>query len=164
MNTTAEAIRKPKPWEYSAAQTARPKAKVAKPPTPPQILELLLRHHLGFMDNRVHERLSMLFKNPPADIDERLARACEHLSVSGANAEVYALAAGYQEAITRLTVRLEADAWVIGNIATLEDYLARANKGDPQALLAVVAYIELPEVSHALGYDPIAIYLKKGEA
>lgn len=164
MNTAAETARKPKPWEYGAVQTARSKANTAEPLPSPCVLELLLRHHLGFMDERAHERLSSLFKDPPADISERLIRACDHLKITGENAKVYSLTADYQEMITRLSIRVGADKWAIEQIATLRDYLARANKGDPQALLAVAAYVELPEVSHTLGYDLIATYSKTGEA
>lgn len=147
MSVTAEAPRKPKPWEYKAA---KPKAEATSSLTAAQEAELLLRHHLGYMDAKAHQRLTELFMEEPADIRQRLERACEHLKVTGANAETYALAVDHQKMIERIKTRVGAGTWLIANLDVLKEYLRRASSGEVEALLAVVNYVMLSEVTDAL--------------
>ena len=105
------------------------------------VAELLYRHHLGFIDERAHVRLNALFIDPPADMTERLKRACDHLGVTGDHAELYGLAADHADMIEQLTVRVNSQAWPIGNLETLKTYLERAQQGDAEALPPVLAYV-----------------------
>ncbi len=142
MNQATVARPKPKPWEYRTAKVTRQVNTVEAVPAA-QEAELLLRHHLGLMDIKVHRRLSALFENPLADITERFLRACTYLNITGADVEVYASAAYYRQALARLKARIEADTWAIDNLVVLQAYLVRANAGDSQALLAVLGYVAL---------------------
>lgn len=147
MNATSEAPRKLKPWEYRAA---KPKTEVSGSLTGVQVAELLMRHHLGYMDAKAHQRLSELFMEEPADIRQRLERACEHLKVTGANAETYALAVNHQKMMERLEARVGTGTWLIPSADVLKEYLVRASLGEVKALLAVVEYVMLSEVTDAL--------------
>ena len=149
MNQATVASPKPKPWEYRAVKAAE-QASTVEALSAAQEAELLLRHQLGFMDPKVHQRLSELFESVPVDTTARLARACAFLKITGANTEIYALAADHQQTLECLKARVEANTWPINNLAVLKAYLTRANAGDSQALLAVVAYAILPEVAAAL--------------
>ena len=148
MNQATVASPKPKPWEYRAVKAAKQAS--AEALSAAQEAELLLRHQLGLMDMKVHRRLSALFRDVPADITERLIRACTYLNITGADAEVYALAADHQCALARLKTRVEADTWSINDLVVLKTYLTRADTGDSRALLAVLDYMTLPEVAAAL--------------
>jgi hypothetical protein len=49
----------------------------------PRLAELLARYHLGMIAPKAAARLAAIFEAPPADALERLARACDHLGVTG---------------------------------------------------------------------------------
>lgn len=129
---------KPRPWEYGAAPATRQGEHEAGGAL--REAELLHRYYLGFLPARVKTRLEALFADPPADIAARLGKACEHLGVTGAHADLYALAAEHRDVLERLSTRVEAGAWPIGNPEVLKDYLKRA-RGDAEALSSVLAYV-----------------------
>ena len=128
-----------RPWQYRPAPPSQ--AIAAEPLDAAQEAELLHRHKLRFMDVNAHARLEVLFADPPADMTARLKKACEHLGVTGVYAELYALAVENRDALERLTARVEAGTWPIGNLGVLRDYLKRAREGDADALHPVVAYV-----------------------
>ncbi len=97
--------------------------------------------YLGFMDAKAHARLEALFTKPPADMMARLKKACEHLGVTGAHAELFVEAIDYQNAIEQLEARVEAGTWPIGNPGVLREHLKRSREGDAEALRPVLAYV-----------------------
>lgn len=129
-----------RPWQYQPTPP-RAVAIAAEPLGAAQEAELLHRHHLRFMDARVHARLEALFIEPPADMSPRLTRACEHLGITGEHAELFAQATDYQNVIEQLEARVEAGRWPIGNLEVLREHLKRTREGDADALHPVLAYV-----------------------
>lgn len=141
---------KPRLWEYGAAPATRQGEHEAGGAL--REAELLHRYYLGFLPARVKTRLEALFADPPADIAARLGKACEHLGVTGAHADLYARAADDKDVLEWLTACVEAGAWPIGNPEVLKGYLKRARGGDAEALSPVLAYVTQEAVRAELLY------------
>lgn len=140
-----------KPWQYTPAPPPRRiGTAAAEPLSASQEAELLHRHRLGYMDKTAHRRLSKLFTDAPADITQRLTRACEHLGVTGEYVDLYTQAVDHAEALEHLWVRVEAGEWPINNADVLRSYLERARGGDGEALEPVLVYLLHPTVAAEL--------------